>query len=132
MANPTIIQPAPAGLSDYLSSYDEAHWEVQVCELKPNTGTLLRGSVLSAIVADAGKLTLTAAGSEDLAYGILLDEAVDTTQAYSDASVTGSVARAGSFRGPALRVATGTDVAKVTARLRDQGIYTHGPITAPV
>jgi hypothetical protein len=92
---------------------------------------LLRGSVLSAVAADAGKLTLTTSGSEDLAYGILLDEQVDTATPYSDGSVTGSIARAGSFRGPALKVATGTDVAKVTARLRDQGIYVHGAIVAP-
>jgi hypothetical protein len=48
-----------------------------VAELKPNTGTLLRGSVLCALAADAGKLTLTAADREDLAYGILLDGQVD-------------------------------------------------------
>jgi hypothetical protein len=44
-------------------------------------------------------------------------------------SVTGSAARAGSFRGPALKVIAGTDVAKVVPRLRDVGIYIH--VTIP-
>jgi hypothetical protein len=86
---------------------------------------------LSAVALDAGKLSLTAAGSEDFAFGILLDPQVDTTHAFSDGSVTGSIARAGSFQGEALIVASGTDAAKVTARLRYQGIYVNGAIVAP-
>ena len=118
----------PAGLSDLLSAYDAAHWETVVAELKSGSDTLLRGSVLSLV---AGKLELTKATTEDLAYGVLLDAEVDTTVAHSDGTVTGSVARAGSFRGPALLVASGTDVVKVVAALRDHGIYTHGEVTAP-
>jgi hypothetical protein len=129
MANQTYDLPTP--LSNLMGSYDHAHWETQVCELKPNSGTLVRGSVLSAVVADAGKLTLTAAGSEDLAYGVLLDPQIDTTASFSDGSVTASIARAGSFRGQALIIAAGTDAAKVTVRLRDVGIYTEGPILVP-
>lgn len=125
--NPTTIQ-VPEGLSNYLSAYDEGHWETQVCELKPASGVLVRGSVLTALTADAGKLTLVAAGGEDLCYGVLLDESIDTAVAYSDGGVTASVARCGSFVGPKLKVTAGTDVTKVAARLRDQGIYVHGVI----
>ena len=46
---------------------------------------------------------------EATAYGILLDASVDTTAADSTGTVTGSVARAGSFRGEALIVGAGTD-----------------------
>jgi hypothetical protein len=121
----------PRGLSDILSAYDDAHWETVVAELKPNSGVLARGSVLSAVALDAGKLTLTTAGSEATATGILLDSAIDTAVVLSDGSVTGSIARAGSFRGPALIVGTGTDAAALVAHLRDQGIYVHGAITVP-
>jgi hypothetical protein len=91
----------PLGLSNLLSSYDDAHWEVVVAELKPASGVLLRGSVLSAVALDAGKLTLTTAGSEATAFGILLDPEVDTAAADQAArktsrGVTCSVARAGS------------------------------------
>jgi hypothetical protein len=70
--NPTIID-VPQGLSNLLSAYDNAHWETVVVELKAASGVLVRGSVLSAVAADAGKLTLTTAGSEATAFGILLD-----------------------------------------------------------
>jgi hypothetical protein len=106
--NPATLD-VPTGLSNILSAYDEAHWEVVTAELKPASGVRLRGSVLSAVAADGGKLTLTTAGSEATAYGILLDESVDTGVAYSDGSVTCSVARAGSFRAAALIVGVGTN-----------------------
>jgi hypothetical protein len=121
----------PVGLSNLLSSYDSAHWETVVAELKPNSGVLVRGSVVSAVAADAGKLTLTTAGSEATAFGILLDSAIDTAVLLSDGSVTASIARAGSFRGPALIVGIGTDAAALVARLRDQGIYVYGALTIP-
>ena len=38
--------------------------------------------------------------------------------------MTGSIARQGSFKGEALIVAAGTDVAKLTDELRLKGIYT--------
>ena len=82
---------------------------------------LKRGSVLSAVAAAAGKLTLTSAGSEATAYGILLDDQVDTSVTYSDGSVTGSIARAGSFRGAALIVGVGTNAVALADRLRDVG-----------
>lgn len=103
MPNPITLQSS-LGLSDILGAYDVGHWETVTAQLKPSTGTLLRGSVLSSVVADAGKLTLTVGGSEATAYGILLDKSVDTTAPFSGGSVTASVARAGSFRGEALIV----------------------------
>ena len=51
--------------------------------------------------------------------------------AYADGSLTASVARAGSFRGAALKVAVGTNAATLTAQLRLIGIFTEGPIVAP-
>ena len=77
MANPTTLQ-SPGTLSDLTGAYDTAHWETVVAQLKPASGVLMRGSVLSAVVADGGKLTLTVGGSEATAYGILLDASVDT------------------------------------------------------
>jgi hypothetical protein len=75
MPNPITLQSS-LGLSDILGAYDVGHWETVTAQLKPSTGTLLRGSVLSSVVADAGKLTLTVGGSEATAYGILLDKSV--------------------------------------------------------
>ena len=73
------------GHSNLRSSYDEAHWETVVLELKPASGILLRGSVLSLV---AGKLELVTATDQARVFGLLLDEAVDTSAAYSDSSVT--------------------------------------------
>jgi hypothetical protein len=130
MANPITIE-SPSGLSNTLGAYDEAHWETVVAQLKPNSGVLKRGSVLSAVVADAGALTLTVATSEPQAYGILLDSQIDTAVLNSDGTVTGSVARAGSFRGAALIVGAGTDEAALEKQLRLLGILCEGSI-APV
>ena len=65
-------------------------------------------------------------------YGILLDANVDTAQAFSDSSVTGSIARAGSFKGPKLIVGVGTNVSTLTDALRKNGIYVEGAIVAPL
>jgi hypothetical protein len=130
MANPITIE-SPSGLSNTLGAYDEAHWQTVVAQLKPNSGLLKRGSVLSAVVADAGALTLTVATSEPQAYGILLDSQIDTAVLNSDGTVTGSVARAGSFRGAALIVGAGCDEAALEKQLRLLGIFCEGPI-APV
>ena len=54
---------------------------------------------------------------------------MDTTVAYSDGSVTGSVARAGSFRGPALIVSVGINAATLADTLRENGIFVENPIT---
>jgi hypothetical protein len=128
MANPTVIQSIPAGLSDYLSSYDSSHWGTVVAELKPASGTLTRGTILSLV---AGKLEKVTSGNQASAYGVLLDESIDTAAPYTDGSVTGSIARAGSFRGPALTVSTGVDATALTGVLRDRGIFIHGPINVP-
>ena len=87
--------------------------------------------MLSAVAADGGKLSLTVGGSEATAYGVLLDASVDTAAPFAGGSVTASVARAGSFRGPALIVGAGTDEAALAKQLRLLGVFTEGPI-APV
>jgi hypothetical protein len=111
-----------------MGAYDSAHWQVETLELKPDAGVLQRGSVLSLA---AGKLELAAAANQASAYGILLDPAVDTAAKFADGTVTGSVARSGSFRGAALIVSTGTDAAALKDKLRDLGIFVEGPITVP-
>ena len=85
-----------------MGAYDQAHWETVVLELTPDKGVLQRGAVLS--LGGAGKLDATTAGNEAQAFGVLLDASVDTGAKFSDGSVTGSIAKAGSFRGPALNV----------------------------
>ena len=130
MPNPTTLQSSP-GLSDILGAYDTSHWHTVVARLKPNSGILVRGSVLSAVPADSGALSLTAGTAEATAYGILLDAAVDTSVANSAGNVTGSVAKAGSFRGAALIVGAGTDELLLARTLRQNGIFVEGAI-APV
>jgi hypothetical protein len=130
MANQTY--DLPLNLGDLMGAYDEAHWETFVAELKPNSGVLKRGSVLSAVAADGGKLTLTTAGSEGTAFGVLLDPSIDTTEAFSNGQVTGSVARSGSFKGQALIVGVGTNVTTLADALRKNDIFVEGPITVPV
>ena len=57
---------------------------------------------------------------------MLLDPSVDTSIPFSGGQVTGSVARAGSFKGPALIVPTGINAATLTTRLRELGIFIEG------
>ena len=76
--NPTTFD-VPTGLSNLFSAYDDAHWETAVVELKANSGVLKRGSVLSAV---GGKLELVTSANQATAFGVLLDEAVDTTVPY--------------------------------------------------
>ena len=57
--------------------------------------------------------------------------AIDTAVAFGDGSVTGSVAKAGSFRGPALIVPAGVDAGLIAVSLRGRGIFVEGPITVP-
>jgi hypothetical protein len=122
----------PPNLGDIMGAYDEAHWLTETRELKAGIGVLVRGTVLaSGDGADAGKLVLLTAGTESAAYGILLEPKVDTAVLLSDGSVTGSVARAGSFKGPALVVPVGINAATLTTRLRELGIFVEGPIIVP-
>jgi hypothetical protein len=74
---------------------------------------------------------LTVAANQATAYGVLLDPSVDTAAKFSENSVTGSVASAGSFRGAALIVGAGVDPVALVGVLRDRRIYTEGPITVP-
>ena len=129
--NPTTYD-VPTGLSNLLGAYDEGHWQTVVAEIKAGIGVLARGTVLATGTAgDIGKLVKLGAGTEAQAYGVLLDEAVDTASPYSDGSVTGSIAKAGSFRGPALIVPTGVDAGLIAVALRGRGIFVEGAITVP-
>jgi head decoration protein D len=129
--NPTTFD-VPSGLSNLLGAYDEGHWQTQVSEIKGGIGVLARGTILATGTAgDIGKLVPLTAGTEAQAYGILLDPAIDTTVAYSDGSVTGSVAKAGSFRGAALIVPAGVDAGLISVALRGRGIFVENPITVP-
>ena len=93
---------------------------------------LERGSVLaSGTAGDIGKLVPLSAGTEAQAYGVLLDPSVDTSAAFSDGTVTGSIAKAGSFKGSALRVPTGVDAGLIAVALRGRGIFVEGPIVVP-
>ncbi len=115
-----------------MGAYDEAHWQTVVAEIKPNIGVLRRGTILATGTAgDIGKLVMLAAGTEAQSYGVLLDPAIDTAVPFSDGSVTGSIAKAGSFRGAALIVPTGIDAGLVSVALRGRGIFVEGPITVP-
>ena len=71
------------------------------------------------------------ATTEAQAYGILLDPQVDTAAAFGDGSVTGSIARSGTFRGSALIVPTGVDAGLSRVALRGRGIFLEGPIPVP-
>jgi hypothetical protein len=76
---------------------------------------------LRVLAADIGKLVLLSPTTEANAYGILLDPAIDTAAAYSDGSVTGSIAKAGSFKGSALIVPTGVDAGLISVSPRVAG-----------
>ena len=45
--------------------------------------------------------------------------------------MTGSIAKAGSFRGPALIVPAGVDAGLIAVAFRGRGIFVEGPITVP-
>ena len=116
-----------------MGAYDRAHWQTAVLEIKPSQGVLQRGTILaSGAGADVGKLVLLTAGTEAQAYGVLLDPSIDTSAAFSDGTVTGSVAKAGSFKGSALIVPAGVDAGLIAVALRGRGIFVEGPITVPV
>ena len=98
MANQTY--DLPQNLGDLMGAYDEAHWQTQVSEIKPGIGVLKRGTILAAGTAgDIGKLVKLTAGTEVKAYGVLLDPSIDTAVPFTDGTVTGSIAKAGSFKG---------------------------------
>jgi hypothetical protein len=120
---------SPTMLSDICGAADIGDLDPVVAVLEPNVGVLVRGSILS--TSATGKLELAAVGNENNSFGILLDSAVDTATAFSDGTVTGSVARHGSFKADQLVVAAGTDVVKLMANLRQQGILLEGQLVVP-
>ena len=79
------LSRSPDRLSNLMGAYDTGHWQTAVSEIKAGIGVLARGTVLATGTAgDIGKLVKMTAGTEAQAYGVLLDEAVDTGAAYSD------------------------------------------------
>ena len=109
MSNPTTLQSS-SGLSNILGAYDMG------------TGKRSRLAQARQRRLASWKRALGCRGrhwqvdphrwnGEATAYGILLDASVDTAVPNSTGTVTGSVARAGSFRGAALIVGAGTDEA---------------------
>ena len=88
MANPITLESSP-GLSEILGAYDTATGKPSPPYSSLPLACWLRGSVLSAVAADNGKLSLTAGTAEASAYGILLDKSVDTGVANSTGTVTG-------------------------------------------
>jgi hypothetical protein len=130
MANTTY--ELPPNLGDIMGAYDQAHWQTQVSEIKTTIGVLKRGTILATgSGGDIGKLVKLSAGTEAQAYGVLLDPSVDTGAPFSDGTVTGSIAKAGSFKGSALIVPTGVDAGLIAVALRGRGIFIEGPITVP-
>ena len=122
----------PANLGDLMGAYDTAHWQTQVCEIKAAIGVFKRGAILATgSGADIGKLVKLTAGTEAQAYGVLLDPSIDTSAAFSDGTVTGSIAKAGSFKGSALIVPAGVDAGLIAVSLRGRGIFVEGPIPVP-
>ena len=72
----------------------------QVSEIKAGICVLRRGTILATGAgADIGKLVKLAATTEAQAYGIVLDPVIDTGAAFSDGSVTGSIAKSGQLKG---------------------------------
>ena len=123
----------PANLGDILGAHHDGNFQTQVSEIKVGIGVLKRGTILATgSGADIGKLVLLTAGTEAQSYGVLLDPAIDTAAPFTDGSVTGSIAKAGSFRGPALIVPAGVDAGLISVALRGRGIFVEGPITVPV
>ena len=122
----------PQNLGDILGAHHDGNFQTVVMEIKAGIGVLARGTILAAgSGADIGKLVPLSATTEVNAYGVLLDPSIDTTVAYSDGSVTGSIAKAGSFKGSALIVPAGVDAGLIAVALRGRGIFVEGPITVP-
>ena len=121
-----------ANLGDILGAHHDRNLQTQVSEIKSGIGVLERGTILATgSGGDIGKLVKLTAGTEGLAFGVLLDPAIDTAAPYSDGSVTASIAQAGSFRGPALIVPAGVDAGLIAVALRGRGIFVEGPISVP-
>jgi hypothetical protein len=122
----------PSNLGDILGAHHDGNFQTQVSEIKAGIGTLKRGTILATgSGADIGKLVLLTPTTEAQAYGILLDEAIDTAVAFGDGSVTGSIAKKGSFKGSALLVPTGVDAGLIAVSLRGRGIFVEGSIPVP-
>jgi hypothetical protein len=119
----------PSNLGDILGAHHDGNFNTQVSEIKSGIGVLERGTVLaSGAGADIGKLVLLSATTEVHSYGVLLDPLIDTAAVLSDGSVTGSIAKSGTFKDSALLIPTGVDAGLVSVALRGRGSFVEGPI----
>lgn len=120
----------PTNLGDILGAHHDGNFNTQLNEIKAGIGVIKLGTVLaSGTAGDIGKLVLLTAGTEAQAYGVLLDPAIDTAAAFSDGTVTGSIAKSGTFKGSALLVPAGVDAGLISVALRGRGIFVEGAIT---
>jgi hypothetical protein len=108
----------------------DGYIDVNILGVKQHASTMKITAMIARFLL--GLTTLTTAGSEATAFGILLDPAIDTAEKFSNNLVTGSVARSGSFKGQALIVGVGTNVATLSDALRKNDIFVEGPISVPV
>jgi hypothetical protein len=121
----------PENLGDILGAHHDGNFNTQLSEIKAGIGVIKRGTVLATGTAgDIGKLVLLTAGTEAQAYGVLLDPSVDTAAAFSDGTVTGSIAKSGTFKGSALLVPAGVDAGLISVALRGRGIFVEGAIVS--
>ena len=122
----------PANLGDILGASHDGNFNTQLYEIKSGIGVLTRGTILATGTAgDIGKLVKLTAGTEAQSYGVLLDPSVDTGGAFSDGTVTGSIAKSGTFKGSALIVPAGVDAGLIAVSLRGRGIFVEGSIPVP-
>jgi hypothetical protein len=109
----------PANLGDITGAHHDGTFQTVTEEIKAGIGVLSRGTILATGTAgDVGKLVKLSAGTEGQAYGVLLDPQVDTAAAFGDGSVTGSIAKKGSFKGSGLLVPTGVNADLIAVTLR--------------
>ena len=119
-------------MGDILGAHFDGNFNTQLSEIKTGIGVLKRGTILaSGTAGDIGKLVLLSAATEANAYGVLLDPSIYTGAAFSDGTVTGSVAKSGTFKGSALIVPTGVDAGLIAVALRGRGIFIEGSIPVP-
>jgi hypothetical protein len=118
-----LTTESPVFLSEICGSADLGDLDPIQALIAPNIGIIPRGCIMSMV---AGILTPTIVGNEASAYGILISRDVDTTKLNEDGTVSGAVARNGSFKAAALTCGVGANVLLIAATLRTLGIILEG------
>ena len=95
-------------------------------ELLPDQtpAVLLRGSIISLDAGGKGVLGTTANATSVI--GVLLDGVIDTSVKDAAGKVYATVERKGSFKASRLLIATGADLTKFIAPMRQQGMFLEG------